>query len=255
MAEINYLCVHSKLRNKRIAPALIAEVTRRVNLKETWQAIYTAGVEIPKPITTARYFHRNLNVKRLIDFKFTGIKPGSTLSANIKLYKLPDSTSIQGVRKMTKKDSKAVHELLTNYLLKFPIHQEFSYEEVVRNLVPKEGVIYSYVVENSEKQITDFISFYSLPSQVLHLTPNQTLEAAYSYYTVPGQHSLKDLYKDALVLAKLEGFDVFNCLNIMDNSEVLDELKFGSGDGSLHYYLYNYLVNGINPSDLGVVLV
>lgn len=151
MAEINYLCVHSKLRNKRIAPALIAEVTRRVNLKETWQAIYTAGVEIPKPITTARYFHRNLNVKRLIDFKFTGIKPGSTLSANIKLYKLPDSTSIQGVRKMTKKDSKAVHELLTNYLLKFPIHQEFSYEEVVRNLVPKDGVIYSYVVENGEK--------------------------------------------------------------------------------------------------------
>jgi len=65
---------------------------------------------------------------------------------------------------MTKKDSKAVHELLTNYLLKFPIHQEFSYEEVVRNLVPKDGVIYSYVVENSEKQITDFISFYSLPS-------------------------------------------------------------------------------------------
>lgn len=36
MAEINYLCVHSKLRSKRIAPALIAEVTRRVNLKETW---------------------------------------------------------------------------------------------------------------------------------------------------------------------------------------------------------------------------
>jgi len=32
-AEINYLCVHKKLRAKRLAPVLIKEITRRVNLK------------------------------------------------------------------------------------------------------------------------------------------------------------------------------------------------------------------------------
>ena len=32
MAEINFLCVHKKLRTKRLAPVLIKEVTRRVNL-------------------------------------------------------------------------------------------------------------------------------------------------------------------------------------------------------------------------------
>ena len=53
MAEINFLCVHKKLRSKRLAPVLIKEVTRRVNLTGTWQAIYTAGVVIPKPISTA----------------------------------------------------------------------------------------------------------------------------------------------------------------------------------------------------------
>lgn len=31
-AEINYLCVHKKLRAHRLAPVLIQEVTRRVNL-------------------------------------------------------------------------------------------------------------------------------------------------------------------------------------------------------------------------------
>lgn len=36
MAEINYLCVHKKLRHKRLAPVLIKEVTRRVNLRSTW---------------------------------------------------------------------------------------------------------------------------------------------------------------------------------------------------------------------------
>jgi len=94
MAEINYLCVHQKLRSKKIAPALITEVTRRVNLKKIWQAVYTAGVEVPRPISTARYFHRNINVKKLIDVKFTSIKPGSSLSSHLKLYKLPDSTTL-----------------------------------------------------------------------------------------------------------------------------------------------------------------
>ena len=33
---------------------------------------------------------------------------------------------------------------------------------------------------------------------------------------------------------------MFNALNVMDNQKVLDELKFGIGDGNLHYYLYNW---------------
>lgn len=36
MAEINYLCVHKKLRAKRLAPVLIKEITRRVNLQNIW---------------------------------------------------------------------------------------------------------------------------------------------------------------------------------------------------------------------------
>lgn len=36
MAEINFLCVHRSLRTKRLAPVLIKEVTRRVNLHNIW---------------------------------------------------------------------------------------------------------------------------------------------------------------------------------------------------------------------------
>jgi glycylpeptide N-tetradecanoyltransferase len=96
MAEINYLCVHKKLRAKRLAPVLIREITRRVNLKKIWQAVYTAGVEIPKPIATARYFHRNLNVKKLVDVQFTTLNPGSSMSLATKKYKLPAEPLIPG---------------------------------------------------------------------------------------------------------------------------------------------------------------
>ncbi len=36
MAEINFLCVYKKLRDKRLAPVLIKEVTRRVNMRKIW---------------------------------------------------------------------------------------------------------------------------------------------------------------------------------------------------------------------------
>ena len=35
-------------------------------------------------------------------------------------------------------------------------------------------------------------------------------------------------------------FDVFNALDLMENKEFLEKLKFGIGDGNLQYYLYNW---------------
>jgi hypothetical protein len=46
---------------------MIKEITRRVNRKKIWQAIYTAGIVIPKPFAQCSYWHRNLDVKKLID--------------------------------------------------------------------------------------------------------------------------------------------------------------------------------------------
>ena len=39
MVEVNFLCVHKKLRSKRLAPVLIKEITRRVNRAGTFQAV------------------------------------------------------------------------------------------------------------------------------------------------------------------------------------------------------------------------
>lgn len=60
MVEINFLCVHKKLRSKRLAPVLIKEITRRVHVTGMFQAVYTAGVVLPKPVAQCRYWHRSL---------------------------------------------------------------------------------------------------------------------------------------------------------------------------------------------------
>ena len=101
MAEVNSLCVHKKLREKRLAPQLIREVTRKVNLRDQWQAIYTSGTTLPTPWSTAQYWHRNLNPQKLVDVRFSFRPADMNQSKYNKLHKLPADTSTPNLIPMT----------------------------------------------------------------------------------------------------------------------------------------------------------
>jgi len=256
MVEINFLCVHKKLRSKRLAPVLIKEVTRRVNLTNVWQAVYTAGVVLPKPVAQNRYYHRSLNPKKLIDIGFSRVHSRMTISRMIKLYRLPTNTQISGIREMLPRDVPAACRLLSNYLKKFGLVQTFNEEEFAHWFLPRPGVVHSYVVENLQsRQITDMTSFYSLPSSIINNEKYSTLKAAYSFYNVVTRVTWIELMTDALILARKLDFDVFNALNVMENEEFLKPLKFGIGDGHLQYYLYNWKCPEMQPSNVGLVLL
>jgi glycylpeptide N-tetradecanoyltransferase len=47
IAEVNLMTVHAKLRNKKLAPILIKELQRRINLAGVWQGM--GGVNRPIP--------------------------------------------------------------------------------------------------------------------------------------------------------------------------------------------------------------
>lgn len=253
--EINFLCVNEKLRSKRLAPVLIKEITRRVNLQNIWQAVYTAGSLLPRPICTTNYYHRNLNLQKLLDIKFTYLSPKLNISRAKAIYKLAKETTLEGLRVMEKKDVEGVYEILEKYLSQFKIRPFYSPQEVEHWFVPRKNIVYSYVVEDKEGKITDFISFYLLPSSILKHDTHKTLYAAYSFFNVPGKYSIKDLVRNALILAKQLNFDVYNSLNVMENEGVFNDLLFGKGDGSLKYYFYNYSCPEIEPKELAIVLM
>lgn len=142
VVEINFLCVHKSLRyvilsqswkfrlvtifcavllvlssTKRLAPVLIKEVTRRVNRTGVWQAVYTAGVVLPKPVARCRYWHRSINPKKLIEVNFSRLQPRMTLARTIKLYKLPDDPA-PGFRSLTPADVPVAFRLVSEYLTK-----------------------------------------------------------------------------------------------------------------------------------------
>jgi glycylpeptide N-tetradecanoyltransferase len=154
-SEVNFLCVHKKLRTKRLAPVLIKEITRQCNLMGISQAIYTAGVLLPTPVSTCRYFHRSLDWQKLYEVGFSPLPQNSKPQYQTRKYALPDYTAISGLRPMQEKDVDAVHNLLKRYLAKFDMAPVFTREEVNHWLLHKENskseqVIWSYVVEVSD---------------------------------------------------------------------------------------------------------
>jgi glycylpeptide N-tetradecanoyltransferase len=89
LVEINFLCAHKKLRQKRLAPVLIKEITRRVHLTDIFQAVYTAGRLLPKPVVSCRYWHRSINPKKLVKVGFSAKPPNVDWNRYIAKYKLP----------------------------------------------------------------------------------------------------------------------------------------------------------------------
>jgi len=221
---------------------------------------YTAGVVLPKPVGTCRYWHRSLNPKKLIEVKFSHLSRNMTMQRHLKLYRLPDSTKIEGIRKMKATDIPEACKLLNEYLSRFSLVPVFTEEDFQHWFLPREDIIDTYVVDKPDSssptglKITDLVSFYTLPSTVMNHPTHNNLKAAYSFYNVATSASWVDLIGDALVLAKKANFDVFNALDLMDNSEFLEKLKFGIGDGNLQYYLYNWRCPTMQPKDVGLVL-
>jgi len=222
-AEVNFLCIHKKLRSKRLAPVLITEITRRCNVDGIYQAIFTAGIVLPKPIASCRYYHRPLDWEKLYTVGFSPLPANSTKTRQIVKYRLPDRTSTPNLRPMKAADAPAIADLLSRYLKRADVAQEFTEEEVLHWLLDKETdvrspkrVVWTYVVEAAAGKVVDFFSFYCLESTIIQGSGNHSvIRAAYLFYygteVAFEKHSdddealklkLNALVKDACILAK-----------------------------------------------------
>lgn len=281
--EINFMCIHKSLRKQKLAIILIKEITRKVNLNNIQQALYTGGLILSVPISTCLYTHRPINWKKLYDVEFSFLHNNKTVEEMVEYYRLPDETLIDGLRRMEIKDIDQVFDLFVKYQKRFDLTCEFNKKDLTHWLLnsksnSKDNVIISYVVENKEGIITDFFSYYILPFAILNNPNHSELRTCYlfyyatDYYKKP-QNEYKErlifLIYNALITSKKYDVDVFNCLTSQDNSFFIYETLFGLGNGLLNYYLFNFklfpLYGGIDPktkkfipdksSDIGIVFI
>ncbi|KAI6104169.1 N-myristoyl transferase, partial [Pisolithus sp. B1] len=272
-SEVNFLCVHKKLRSKRLAPAL----------------------SFQRRCRHCRYYHRPLNIPKLVDVEFTCVPRNMTLARMIREYKTDATPRLPGLRETEEKDIPRVADLFAQYMQRFNLAPIMTVDEIRHLFLGGRGdveqpcekyrrpkqVLWAHVVEDPGKhRVTDFFSFYSLPFTIINRPRPNLLEAAYLFYyasdvafklRLDESNKLKTrlvhLIGDALIIANQANFDVFNAVTLMDNVTFLDDFEglFGAGDSLLNLYLYNWRtaplagVNAIGDVEagrgVGVVMV
>lgn len=108
------------------------------------------------------YYHRSLNVTKLVQVNFTFVPRNMTLARMIRIYKISSTLHFAGsLREMEKKDVSAVAELYGRYMQRFDMAPIMTIEEVEHQFLSGKGtgekrqedsrregqVVWTYVVE------------------------------------------------------------------------------------------------------------
>lgn len=175
---------------------------------------------------------------------------------DISIYELKDETNVK-FRPMEKKDIKSVTKLLYEGQKKYKIYSIFSEDEVEHWFMPIKNVIYSFVREDENENITDFTSFYKIDANIY----NEDQNWCYIYFNFATSMTSKELLENSMILAKQNGFDNFICNTIMDYETTCRELYFHSnieddgGYGSLKYYFNNFVCPETEGKDVSLILI
>jgi len=252
---VNFLCVHSRLRAKKMAPILIFELARRVRVSHVYRAIFS-GSQIPsKPFSGAYYSHRPINIKKLSSSGFYPVAPNKIASCN-KRFAVP--ALVHGnLRIMTADDVPKVTELLNATDSEYKFGTQFDNDLVAHMFLPRDDSVFSYVIP-SPNGIKGFFSFYIMDWSILEENQMQLteLKAAYVHYFAHMGVDLKNMFADLVHCASRDArVDILNALNMGGNSEALIVNKFEQGSRTLDYYSYNFAVNQIDPNDVRFIFI
>jgi glycylpeptide N-tetradecanoyltransferase len=243
-AIINYLCVHGKLRRKRMMPVLISEITRRGQVNGIVPGIYTSDRMLHEPpVAVARYYHRVLDRNTLLSTGYVSKDVMRQLDSW-----LPSTTPTLGrLREMRPEDAGWMRRAFKEYSSRFRVAVQY---DLLSYLLPRPGIVHTYVDEHREA----FVSFYVVPFKLVETGAEISVAHAY-YMAVKDSKEVSLLLQDAMILAKQVGCHMFNALNVMDNSpSMLRGLGFAEGSDA-HFLMAHFEVaESMPPSNVCCVL-
>jgi glycylpeptide N-tetradecanoyltransferase len=114
-AYTNFLSVHRKLRNKRLAQVVIQEALRVSRQDGIQVSFYHSARCQPTPFMAIRSNLRLINTNKLIDVRYTSLPKGMTRQEFAKKYELPKKDRISLIGNLRLMEQKDVKEVLRLY--------------------------------------------------------------------------------------------------------------------------------------------
>ena len=211
-----------KYHNKRLPYMLTRELQRRANLNKINHLILPYN-PLLQPICTVVQWIYYFN-------QFTSSQ-------------LPSSPRTPGWRRMTSEDVPSALALINKWSSQFKIRQVFnSEEEISHNLLLSKGV-FTYVIEDKTKNITDLVS-YSLPSSM----PN-----AHIFVVVSTQTQVKQLITDALVCVSENDVRTASICQHNIENDVLFSLSFLPSGSNMHHF-YNLKYHEVSENNFWIMV-
>eukprot|EP01119_Soliformovum_irregulare_P018116 TRINITY_DN5497_c3_g1_i1.p1 TRINITY_DN5497_c3_g1~~TRINITY_DN5497_c3_g1_i1.p1 ORF type:complete len:511 (+),score=135.17 TRINITY_DN5497_c3_g1_i1:194-1534(+) len=256
VAEAGSLVLHRDFRGRGLAPVLMTELMTQSQRKGIYRAIHTSHSPLPlAPIAMCRYWHRYIDIPKLVECRFYHLPDFSTLTENVQYFSVDETRINDQFREMESRDVPQVVNLLNAYLEKFKLSQFFDDVEVTLRFLPQleEGkMVYCYLREDGD-QITDMYSFYVLDGVAKVSGSLFSMRTADSYYFVPGKLSSEELMMQCLIKVKQLGCHFLSTLDNFENQEFLEKLKFREDKNNrMLYHLLNCKASQLSPSDIGI---
>ena len=247
-AEINFLCLDKKIRNNKLCPILINEITKEFNKIGIYEAIYTSehlynnnNMHI---IANVSYYIRLLNIKKLVDIEY--IKTSTSIDQLNKLYKIILPKSKLKLIKLTNINVEKCFELYNTYYKQFDCYDVFTLDIFEKIFISEH--INTYILINNDT-ILDFISYSIIDVSVVKKTNTKYFNTidSYMYYYTNVSNNLKIMIELLLPILKENSIDTFKALNIMDNTnEIFSDLKFINEKSNSYYYLFSNNILNFN---------
>ena len=262
--EIDLMCTLKKLRSKRMAPTLMKEMKRRLNLMDVGQGFFTSSRYITIPICTAGNYFRVVNVTD------TTIKLGllptvtetMTVARITRLYQVAEQRSAKWYPLETT-DVSSARALLNILHIKTHTSKYFQNDaEFFHCFEPRADVMSTYVtrkvVQGIGEIVTNLISFTDISTCVNSrgkdgsIEDDQKLKTAQLHYCANGTMNEEQLLQDALSLTKNAGFDLLTCLSTRPFSKAVLENHRFQRSNDVHFYLYNWNATPCSSTEVGM---
>jgi len=229
--ESDLLCVHSKHRHLGLSPLLIRELARKAYTHGIFQAVATSegNLRNVKPFAKTTSWQRPLDVKAL---ERVGYYKSDRKNSNV--FKVSGRSML---RRATEDDIPRMMDILNRY---FAGHEvaPVATESYVRRMLE----MHTFIDDDEDK----LVSFYEVLNRNIHT--NASVRTAYAYQII-------NAWDDAIILANNLKFEVFLTLNVRVGEDTLRRLKFIHTSEGPSYYMYNYAIPSMTPTECAIVLV
>jgi len=233
--KVTFLCIDEKYRKSGLSYSLFGELKRRIINDGKSHCVFTTSFLMAMPFCRCQYYHKPINVKKLLQCGFISLKKNVKPSMLHRLYRINNQDTLKTgeLEEVTNENVVNAYDFY-NTNNKFYVTQKFTLDEFKHYFAS--GIVKSFI-NRKDGIISDFVSYYMLPSRIIE--ENNTIDTAYLFYSVFTSPE-KIIKKIINTICLSSGCDVLNLTNTNYFTEkLLKDLKCKLGTGQIYYYFYN----------------